>query len=88
MPVLILLLVVLVLLLLIIVLRTLRFTPQPAEEIPLDPVSFDEHAAEQSLAALVQCKTVSYTDHSLEDDGEFEKLIGLLPTLYPLVFQH
>lgn len=88
MPVLILLLVVLALLILIILLRTFRFTPQPAEETPLDPVSFDEHAAEQSLAALVKCKTVSYSDHSLEDDGEFEKLIGLLPTLYPLVFQH
>lgn len=39
-----------------------------------------------SLAQLVRCKTVSYNDHSLEDEGEFQKLISLLPTLYPNVF--
>ena len=29
---------------------------------------------------------MSYNDHSLEDEGEFQKLISLLPTLYPNVF--
>ena len=49
------------------------------------PISFDNDAAVQSLAALVRCKTVSNRDAALEDDAEFEKLIALLPTLYPNV---
>ena len=35
---------------------------------------------------MIQCKTVSNVDPALEDDAEFEKLISLLPTLYPRVF--
>ena len=36
---------------------------------------------------MVQCKTISYNDPALEDDGEFQKLIDLLPGLYPKVFE-
>ena len=70
----------------VVLVRTLRFTPKP--QPPLDPqtLDFDKDAAVDALAQLVRCKTVSYSDHSLEDDGEFEKLIALLPTLYPRVF--
>lgn len=35
----------------------------------------------------MRCKTVSYEDPSLEDEEEFEKLIALLPQLYPQVFR-
>ena len=41
----------------------------------------------QALAELVKCRTVSYNDPSMEDDAEFEKLIGSLPTLYPRVWE-
>ena len=47
---------------------------------------FDRDAAVAALGALVRCRTVSYTDHSLEDEGEFEKLLALLPQLYPNVY--
>ena len=37
--------------------------------------------------APIRCRTVSSYDPAQEDDGEFEKLIGLLPELYPNVWR-
>ena len=70
----------------VLLIRTLRFTPkaQPAQD--LTPVEFDKDAAVASLQRLVQCKTISYNDHDLEDKAEFRKLIDMLPELYPAVF--
>ena len=67
--------------------RTAQFTP--AEEDPRDavPVEYDFDAALECLQQLIRCKTVSYYDHALEDDAEFERLVGLLPKLYPHVFE-
>ena len=69
----------------VIFLRALRFTPKPQPELSQEEVAFDKDAAVEALARLVRCKTVSYNDHSREDEGEFQKLIGLLPQLYPNV---
>ena len=66
--------------------RTLRFTPKPSQPLQDGEVIFDKDAAVDNLRQLVRCRTVSYRDAALEDDAEFEKLIGLLPTLYPHVF--
>ena len=71
----------------VILVRTLRFTPKPQPATSDERITFDKDAAVDALAQLVRCKTVSYNDHSLEDDAEFEKLISLLPKLYPRVFQ-
>ena len=76
-----------VLLLAVIVIRTVRFTPKPQPQLSDEEVTFDKDASVSALQQLVQCKTVSYNDHSLEDEGEFRKLIGLLPKLYPNVFK-
>ncbi|MBR4971338.1 MAG: M20/M25/M40 family metallo-hydrolase, partial [Oscillospiraceae bacterium] len=70
----------------VILVRTLRFTPKPQPSVSEETITYDKEAAIAALAQLVQCKTVSYSDHSLEDDAEFEKLIALLPKLYPTVF--
>ncbi|MGM9550172.1 MAG: M20/M25/M40 family metallo-hydrolase [Faecousia sp.] len=70
----------------VIAIRTICFRPKPQSEISDEKFSFDKDAAVDALAQLVRCKTVSYNDHSLEDEGEFQKLISLLPTLYPGVF--
>ena len=71
----------------VLILRALLFTPkaQPAQD--LTPVEFDKDAAVTALQKLVQCKTISYNDHSLEDKEEFRKLIDMLPQLYPAVFE-
>ena len=70
----------------VILVRTLRFTPKAQPEISQEAVEFDRQAAIDALAELIRCKTISYSDHTLEDDAEFQKLISLLPGLYPKVF--
>ena len=71
----------------VILVRTLRFTPKAQPIVSETPADFDKDAAVDALAQLVRCKTISYNDHSLEDEAEFRKLIDLLPTLYPNVFR-
>ena len=71
----------------VILVRTLRFTPRNQPELSQETVEFDRDAAVEALGQLIRCKTISYNDHALEDDAEFEKLISLLPSLYPNVFQ-
>ncbi len=73
-------------LLAVVVVRTLRFTPREDTPVQETVVDFDRDRTVTALQALVRCRTVSYRDPSLEEDGEFEKLIALLPTLYPRVF--
>ena len=71
---------------LILLIRAIRFRPQ--EEVPVQgaPVSVDQERVVRNLQQLVQCRTVSYEDHSLENEEEFEKLRGLLPDMYPHVY--
>ena len=74
----------LVIFLAVIFIRAASFTPKPQTLACDTEISVDSDAAIDALAKLVRCKTVSYYDHSLEDDAEFEKLISMLPELYPL----
>ena len=69
----------------VVLIRTAAFRPAAAEKKEYAPVEFDREAAVENLRELVRCRTVSYYDHSLEDDAEFEKLITLLGKLYPAV---
>ena len=71
----------------VILVRTARFQPKPQPEVSTEAVEFDRDRAISNLAELIKCKTISYSDHSLEDDAEFEKLVSLLPGLYPNVFK-
>ena len=71
----------------VILVRTLRFKPKAQPKVSREAVSFDNDAAIDALAQLIRCKTISYSDHSLEDDAEFDTLIDLLPSLYPNVFR-
>ena len=70
----------------VILVRTVRFQPKAQPELSIEAVEFDRDKAVSNLAELIRCKTISYSDHSLEDDAEFEKLIEKLPGLYPNVF--
>lgn len=71
----------------VLLVRTVRFTPRPLPQELENEELFDKDRATEALRALVRCKTVSYPDASLEDDAEFEKLVGLLVTLYPRVWE-
>ena len=70
----------------VILTRAATFNPKPQPPVSDETVTFDKDAAVSALAELVKCRTISYNDHSLEDDAEFEKLFSLLPGLYPRVF--
>ena len=67
----------------VLVLRALMFNPKPQPQLDAEPIDFDKDAAVSALQQLVRCKTVSNVDPALEDNAEFEKLINLLPELYP-----
>ena len=71
----------------VVAVRTIRFRPKPQPEHSREEIVFDKDAAVDALAQLVRCKTVSYNDHAMEDEGEFRKLIALLPELYPQVLR-
>jgi len=73
-------------LLAVILIRAAMFRPAEEERAMPDPISFDADRAVSHLRSLVMCRTVSYEDHSLEDEAEFEKLRALLPGFYPNVF--
>ena len=75
------------LLLAVLLLRAAFFRPKPQKPLDNTPVTFDREAAVTALQKLVQCKTISYNDPAMENDGEFQKLIDLMPALYPKVFE-
>ena len=72
---------------LIIIFRTLAFVPQKEEKTDFAEETFDKNAAISALGELVKCKTVSRYSREEEDEEEFEKLISLLPELYPNVWE-
>jgi carboxypeptidase PM20D1 len=47
--------------------RTLLFKSKKEEPIVLEPIEFDREKATKDLKELIKCKTISYTDNSLED---------------------
>ena len=71
----------------VILARTFMFTPKAQEQTEFEDITPDSERAVRNLAALVRCKTVSSYDPAMEDDAEFEKLVSLLPSLYPRVFE-
>ena len=72
---------------LVLIARALCFKPKAQPQGDTASVSFDKDGAVAALQQLVRCKTISYNDKALEDDGEFQKLEALLPALYPHVFK-
>lgn len=71
-----------------ILIRTLAFTPKINMEADNTEETVDTDRVIANLSELVRCKTVSYRERELEDDKEFEKLVSLLPSLYPNVFKN
>ena len=67
--------------------RTACFKPKPQPMVSDEVYDFNREKAVDALAQLVRCKTISYNDKAMEADEEFEKLISLLPELYPSVFR-
>ena len=69
----------------ILCIRAILFKPKSHTPSTPQSVSFDEEMAVNALQRMVECKTISDRDSSLEDDAEFDKFQALLPTLFPLL---
>lgn len=78
----------LALLVTVLAVRALMFRPPSLEAVTSFRGEVDRERAVASLQKMIQCKTVSHDDTSLEDQAEFQKFWGLLKELYPLVHQH
>ena len=70
------------LLLAVVLIRALRFKPKANVTPTEGEETVDRDRVVSNLQTLVRFKTVSYRDHSLEDDAEFENMIAKLPELY------
>ena len=70
----------------VVAIRTAIFRPKTQQPVSDEPAPFNRDKAVNALAELIKCKTISYNDPTLEDEAEFKKLISLLPSLYPRVF--
>jgi carboxypeptidase PM20D1 len=70
----------------VVLIRTLRFKPKAMPVVSEDEITFDKDKAVDNLARLVRCKTISRIDHVGEVDEEFDKLVAMLPELYPNVY--
>ena len=71
----------------VVLVRTAMFKPKQIEKRNIEDIEYDENKVIKNLQKLVKCKTVSHFDHSLEDNKEFDKLVKMLPKLYPGVFK-
>ncbi len=71
----------------VIIIRTLRFKPKSVPEVDITPVGIDTEKVISNLQNLVRCRTVSSYSRENEDEAEFEKLISMLPELYPSVYK-
>lgn len=70
---------------LVILIRTLKFKPKKVDKPIPERVKVSEQQAAENLAEMVRCRTVSHSDTALDDEGEFEKFVQLLPRLFPNV---
>ena len=67
----------------VILIRTALFRPRKQAAIEGAPCEFDREAAVRTLRELIRCRTVSRYTRKEEDDAEFERLVSLIPTLFP-----
>lgn len=69
----------------LICIRAALFNPKSSTHPDPQEVTFDEEMAVNALQRMVECKTISDRDKTLEDDSQFDKFQSLLPTLFPLL---
>ena len=71
----------------VILIRTALFKPKAGPVADERPIEFDRAGTLHCLAELIKCRTVSNYDHALEDGKEFDRLVEMLPKLYPEVYR-
>lgn len=72
----------------IILIRALNYKPP----IEIEPVKEEYNVNRQKIVddmvAMIQCKTISYRDEDLIDEGEFFRFRELIEEKFPLVHKH
>lgn len=71
----------------VILIRAAMFKPYPEPEMVEEAVMLQEEKIVQDMSDMIKCKTISYSDMSMMDMGEFEKFGELLKERFPLVHQ-
>ncbi len=71
----------------VLVIRAIGFKPRPELTPSSREVTLDEERIVRDMQEMLRCKTVSYNDETLIDQGEFEKFRNLLPRLYPRIHE-
>ncbi len=77
----------LVLLFAVVIIRTLAFKPKNQSKKISESIIVNVDKSASDLAQMIQCRTVSDRDSSLEDESEFEKFEELLPKLFPRIYE-
>lgn len=72
----------------VVLIRTALFRPLPEPKADDSPVDYDAEKAVRDLQAMIRCRTVSDKDPAKEDEAEFEKLLNLLPELFPNIYKN
>ena len=62
----------------VLLIRTLRFTPAPQQEVEISPVTLTEEKIIADMVDMIRCKTVSDRDPEQVNWAEFEKFQALL----------
>ena len=70
-----------------ILIKAITFKPYKEEKVQPFEVDLNKEQAIKNLREMIRCKTVSYTDTSLEDVEEFKKFRELLKELYPAIHE-
>lgn len=71
----------------IVLVRTFSFKPKKTTEYQKDQIVFDKQKSLDTFKEIIRCKTVSYYDKSKEDQKEFEKLLDIIPKLFPTLYK-
>jgi len=71
----------------VLLIRTLRFTPAPQQEVEIPPITLNEEKIVTDMVDMIRCKTVSNRDASLVDWNEFTKFQNLLVERFPRVHE-
>ncbi|HZK33332.1 MAG TPA: M20/M25/M40 family metallo-hydrolase [Tissierellaceae bacterium] len=67
----------------VLIIRTLKFKPLEEDRVELFQVDLNERKIIDTFIEMIQLKTVSYKDTSLEDEEEFIRFRNLLIDKYP-----
>jgi carboxypeptidase PM20D1 len=71
----------------VLLIRAAMFRPLPEIKETEEAPQFDRQKAIDDLQALIRCKTISDKNKENEEEAEFEKLLSLLPQMFPGVYQ-